>query len=180
MDANKLASSLLQESDWVNAISACPNALARRWVLFACANVVLPYWESRFDRDDSMSKLVDHMKHAALAPSVENDARLKAAIPNRQRKHWDLSLPPDFGEEHRSDCPADFAGDSIFHAAHAFFSEPNDSNDFLSAFETAQECLGRLFAERDKDFEGDTNHDEMAATYLQEKMLEVLRQTSPR
>jgi hypothetical protein len=174
MEPQIVARSLVAKADWVNAICGCQDPAARRWALYACAKAVLPYWESRYQRDDSMQNLVDCMSMAASAPSIENDATLKAAIPKRERKRWDLSPPPGFFEEHYSTCPADFAGDSVFHAACAFINDPIDDHDDLSAFATAKECLARLFVERDANYDDNKNYQDIADDYLRQKMLEIL------
>ena len=174
MQSHILARSLIEKPNWVNAICDCKDNVAKRWALYACAMAVLPYWESRFQHDDSMSKLVGCMALAANNPSPENDANLKSAIPRRERKHWDLSPPPGFFEEHYSDCPADFAGDSVFYAACAFINDPFDDHDDISAFDTAKECLARVFVERDANYNDATDYQGMADKHLRSKMLETL------
>jgi hypothetical protein len=122
-----------------------------------------------------MENLLDAMLAASNSPSVENDTLLKKAIPKRERKHWDLSPPPGFVDENYSDCPADFAGDSIFYAACAMLNAPIDDRDDHSAFENALECLARLFVERDANYDDGTDYQGMANEYLRNKMIEKLR-----
>lgn len=174
MHSQNLARSLIEKPDWVSAICDCKDAVARRWALYACAKAILPYWESRFHRDDSMTNLVDCMAKATKDPSPANDANLKSAIPKRERKHGDLSPPPGFFEEHYSDCPADFAGDSLFYAACAFINDPFDDHDGVSAFDTAKECLARVFVERDANYNDNTDYQGMADQHLRSKMLDAL------
>lgn len=166
---------LLDTPNWVDSICECPDVATRRLVLQACAEVILPYWESRFDRDDSMANLVRNMSASLKTPSIENDALLEAAIPQRIRRNWDLSPPPGFFEEHCSDCPADFAGDSIYYAACAFFDSPGTHpSDAKHALTTARECLARLFFERNPDFDGRVDYKRMADDHLRERILETM------
>jgi len=97
--------SLLEAMDWVDAICSCEDQNLKRFALYSCANSVLPYWQSRFEDDESMENLLDVMLAASNSPSVENDTLLKKAIPKRERRHWDLSPPPGFADENYSDCP---------------------------------------------------------------------------
>lgn len=168
--------SLLDATDWVDAICSCEDQNLKRFALYSCATSVLPYWQSRFDDDESMEKLLDAMSVASNSPSVENDTLLKRAIPKRERRHWDLSPPPGFVDENYSDCPTDFAGDSIFYAACAMLNDPIDDADDHSTFETALECLARLFAERDENYNDGTDYQGMANEHLRNKILETLRQ----
>jgi len=168
--------SLLDAMDWVDAICSCDDQNLKRFSLYSCANSVLPYWQSRFEDDESMENLLDAMLAASNSPSVENDTLLKKAIPKRERRHWDLSPPPGFADENYSDCPADFAGDSIFYAACAMLNDPIDDGDDYFAFETALECLARLFVERDANYDDGTDYQGMANEHLRKKILENLRQ----
>lgn len=158
----------------MNALCNCEDIVAKRWALYACANTVLPYWDARFFRDESMSNVVSSMYKAISHPSPENEAKLKSTLPIRVRKHWDISTPPGFFEPNYSDCPADFAGDSIFYAACAFINDPFDDNDDFSAFSNAKECLARVFVERDLNYDDQTDYQTMAEVHLRSKMVEVL------
>ena len=174
MEPLLIAQSLIQRPDWVDAIRTCEDAAAKRWALYARAKVMLPYWESRYQRDDSMSNLVDHMAIGVRTPSSENDAQLEAAIPRRQLSDRDLCILEGFGLDDYSNCPADFAGDSIFCAARAFFDRPDDDYHLLYAFDTAEECLARLLVARDAHYDDNTDYPGMAKEHLREKMLEIL------
>jgi len=174
MESHPNIQSLLDATDWVDAICTCRDPTSKRLALYLCAKAVLPYWESRFERDDSMQSLIRRMSSAATSPTPENDALLKAAIPKRHRRHWDLSPAPGFFDENYSDCPADFAGDSIFYAACAMLNDPIYDGDDSSAFETALECFARLFAERDTEYDDNTDYQNLANKHLRKRILENL------
>lgn len=178
IQSRNLARSLVENPDWVDAICDCDDTVAKRWVLYACAKAVLPYWESRFQRDDSMSNMVECMAMAANDPSPQNDANLRSAIPDRRQKKRDLSAPPRFFENQHSDCPADFAGDSVFRAAIAFTSAPGNEHADYAAIETAKECLARVFVERDAQYDDDTDYQGIAETHLRRTMLETLSEAA--
>lgn len=171
---SQLAKRLLHNApDWVDSVCNCSDAATKRLVLHACAKVVLPYWESRFYQDDSMTSVVKCMANATSDPSTEVVGVLKAAIPHRTRRNWDLSPPPGFFDDDRSDCPADFAGDSIYYAASAFVS-PCDTHDDRYAFATARECIARTLAERDGGDDDSVDYVGMADEYLRNKLLAML------
>ena len=177
-NAIALIQSLLQEPVWASVICECSDQIAKRWVLFACAKTVLPYWDSRFHPDESMSNIVDCMANSAQSPTFESDSILKAAIPKREFSLWEISQPLGFIEGRFRNCPADFAGDSVFYAACVFLDQARDDHDDFAAFETAKECFTRLFVERDPNYDDADDYRAKADKHLREKMLEFLKQES--
>jgi hypothetical protein len=93
--------------------------------LIAIAEVMLPYWESRYPHDDRMERLVDVMRTWRANPSRrlrgEVFETLRTAAVEREIVTHDLSPAWDVHdvEPVHSDCPADFAGDAIVAAANA-------------------------------------------------------------
>ena len=121
-----------------------------------------------------METLVGLMLDFAKSASLDNKLKLKAAIPRRERRHWDLSPPPGFFDEELSDCPADFAGDSIFYAACAMLSDQVDGCDDRLAFDAATECLARLLVERDAQYSDDKDYRYLAGEHLRNRMIDTL------
>lgn len=177
MDSGKLALRLLTDDDWVGAVCDSNDAAAIREVLLRCAQMMLPYWEARFTRDESMAAVVDMMQRVVAVPTEENRTALKSAIPKRVRRHWDLSPPPGMCPDPiNSNCPADFAGDSIFYCASAVSSgDASDLDDTRSALENAVESIARLLAERNTDDDNGTDYCRTASGFVKERIAAGIR-----
>ena len=177
-DANRKLQTLLNQSCWVDAVCDCNDVAVKRVALYMCATSVLPYWESRFHNDESMARVVDCMSTVVKSPSTEHEMELCAVIPKRVRRHWDLSPAPGFPELNYSDCPADFAGDSIFYAAHAFVNEAMHDSDEKSSFDTAIECVARILVERDGNHDDNTDYHLLASNHLRNTILNAMAKSA--
>ncbi len=150
---------LLQMDDWVAAVCNSDDTETVREILVRCAETMLPYWEARFDKDDSMPRLINAMHRFASTPTAETQIALKALIPlNRLPRKF----PPHPGvffefspEDIGSDCPADFAGDAVAYVALALVDSDSVTNSAHvgSALEASIEAIARLFAERESNDE---------------------------
>lgn len=113
---------LCNPEDWVQAICESPDTRSVGRVLAACSQIMLLYWESHYRDDEKMRRVVDAMSNWAHQPSPENVAAVREAKASvmeelRYDVYRDLCMP---GRDLIcSNCPADFAGDSIYHAAGA-------------------------------------------------------------
>jgi hypothetical protein len=89
--------------------------------LVAIAEMMLPYWESRYTRDDRMERLVEAMRAWRANPSRQSQGEVFTALRPVaiQPRSYDMSPVFDFPEPTNSDCPADFAGDAIVAATNA-------------------------------------------------------------
>jgi hypothetical protein len=126
-----------------------------------------------------MSDLIDAMARFNVNPTAEMQSQLEGLIPRRVRRHWDLSPPPGFPDPVGSDCPADFAGDAIFHAACAMTDElAPDSGVVHFALDSAVESIARLLAERDRTDENARDYRAEAANYIRDKIKSKLESQS--
>jgi hypothetical protein len=167
--------SLLQTDDWIAAVCNSGDVESVREIMVRCAETMLPYWEARFDKDESMSHLTTAMRQFLSNPSPETQRTLKSLIPsNRFPRTWDLSPPPGvFPENVGSDCPADFAGDAIAYAALALVDScfSAHSPNVGSALDVSIEAIARLFGERDTDDDSKVDHYSNAKKYIRRKLL---------
>lgn len=164
---------VLTQPDWTSAVTYCDDREVLDVVLLACARAMLPYWEARFEQDVTMERLIARLRDVVQDPTDLNRNRLLDAVPKREKRAY-LSMP-DFDPGFiRSDCPADFAGDAIFHAACEVgrTTEPEDEDAF-EAFQCATECIARVLAERG---EGGSGIDifEKASVLLRERIVAVI------
>ncbi len=163
------AAELVRDGDWLYALYNSDDSAAVREILVRCAEIMLPYWDARFHRDEAMGKLISAMHHLAAHPNLDGRRNLESLIPERRvYRHGGLSPPPGFPEPADSDCPADFAGDTITHAALAM---SGSSQHLHAAMDTAIETFARLFGERDPDEDSPTDHRAVAGEYLRAKLL---------
>jgi hypothetical protein len=169
------AANLVRSGEWLSTLHHSKNSAAVREVLVRCAEIMLPYWEARFHQDESMGELVSAMRSFAANPNLETRRSLQLLIPEqRVDRHGGLSPPPGWPVSIESDCPADFAGDAISHAAFAMAdssSQPGSSPYLYSAMDNAIEAIARLFGERDPDEDSPTDHRAAAKEYLRARLL---------
>lgn len=165
---------LLHSDDWAIAARQCDDIATVREVVVCCAEVVLPYWQSRFHRDEAMEALTSTMRRFADNPNHETQAEVRSRIPtDRLPRKWDLS--PVFElDSIGSDCPADFAGDAIAYCALALvgFDLSIERDNLYKAIDTTIETIARLFGERDTDDDSDVDHVDTAKEYLRQKLIE--------
>ena len=116
---------------------------------------MLCYRESHYSGDDKMSRVVLAMKQWLQDPTHDSTASLEQALAKATGKlrydiYRELSMP-DVPEIIGSDCPADFAGDSIVWAARALFNL-NEREQFQDgarrSLTFATEAVSRMYAER--------------------------------
>ena len=169
---------LLQMDDWVAAVCNSDDTAAVREILVRCAEIMLPYWEARFDKVDSMSRLINAMHRFSSIPTAETQGALKALIPMNR---FPRTLPTHPGviflylrKKIFSDCPADFAGDAIAYAALALVDSDAStySANVNSALEASIEAIARLFAERDTNDESKVDHYSNAKSHIRKRLLE--------
>ena len=69
---------LLQSDDWIAAVCNSGNTGSVREIMVRCAETMLPYWEARFDKDESMSQLITAMRQFSVNPISETRSILKS------------------------------------------------------------------------------------------------------
>src|SRR5262245_30559890 len=90
-----IALRLLQADDWIAAVCNSDDKESVCEILVRCAETMLPYWEARFGKDESMSQLTTAMRRFSSKPTPETRRTLKSLIPpERLPRRWDLSPPP--------------------------------------------------------------------------------------
>ena len=152
-------------ADWTSGLPLCATPATRKqfarfWfdARRSCCRIgklalteTNPCLDSR--RRCVVSRPTQRLKREELSESL---------IPSdRFPRHWDLSPPPGlFPDNIGSDCPADFAGDAIVHAALALVDSyvSVHSADVGSALDASIEAIARLFGERDGDDDSDVDH----------------------
>lgn len=162
---------LLREPDWIGAVVVSPDAAAQRAVLVACAELMLRYWESRFD-DEAMPQLV-HVIGRLAHDNEDIRGSIQQRIPRaRLPRSGDLPPLPGIPEPLGSDCPADFGGDAITYAAMSL-TESSDTVDrtyLAEAFDSAVAAIARRLAERDRDDDLPRDYLAEAKEYLRRKV----------
>jgi hypothetical protein len=133
---------------------------------------MLPYWESDYDRDDGMARLVVAIVDWSRNMSDSNfhavENRLHGVA--QPREGW-LSFPGEQPIPIRNNCPADLAGDSIVSAANAIMEHgKEDFRPFVhEALRDAVEAIARVMGERQPEDET-TDFWSLAVRHLQEEI----------
>ena len=130
-----LESALSLAADWPSKLLAIDDERLIGLALAACSRQMFPYWESHNPRDDKMEQLVSAMDDWASNSTPELKKRILDSLRRvAVESHGWLSpvepVPPG------SDCPGDYAGDSIVAAANAITEIGR--RDFLHR---AKDCL---------------------------------------
>ena len=93
-------------------------------MLAALSKLMLPYWQARYSRDETVEQLVQRMETWALAPSPTTQLPLYDQFQSMSVEIYPdvykfLSMPSDMvpPKPKKFRYPGDMAGDSIYHAA---------------------------------------------------------------
>src|SRR4051794_32697252 len=62
---------LLQSDDWIASVCNSGDTESVREIMVRCAETMLPYWEARFNKDESMSQLTAAMRQFSSNPNPE-------------------------------------------------------------------------------------------------------------
>lgn len=149
-----LLSALSRTESWQSDLVALDDQPLIGQALAACARLMLPYWESHYPRDDLMKAVVSAMSEWAITPNME----LRTPILDSLRGVAVESqgyLSPAWPVPQGSNCPADFAGDSIVAAANAIIEI--GGLDFRSrasdGLESATQAISQMMGHRQPDDE---------------------------
>ncbi|MEO1530397.1 MAG: hypothetical protein AAFX06_33835 [Planctomycetota bacterium] len=120
MQSIELCRSVLSErsADWRPELLALNDEVAISVSLAATSLLMLPYWESRYERDDEMARLVDAISTWATNPDNDPFCGIRYHL-NRAGEVKRASLSPVWPTPVGSVFPGDYAGDAIVAAANA-------------------------------------------------------------
>jgi hypothetical protein len=119
---------------------------------------MLPIWEDRYPGEDKIGRVVDQVSQWAANPTPETAEAIREA--NRRVAGYTWWCCSVMGPKNQSNCPGDFAGDSIVWAAKAI-TEGDEGEQFRASAERslndaveaiARQTAGAWFPDESTDY----------------------------
>jgi hypothetical protein len=114
----ELKSALSPPASWLSDLLSQDDDRSIALAVVSCAGLMLPYWDMHNPRDDRMECVVSALSEWARNPTSEGRAHILNSLSRvavERRGFLSPIEPVPVG----SDCPGDYAGDSIIAAANA-------------------------------------------------------------
>jgi hypothetical protein len=170
-----LASALSQPGDWRHSLLALESERLIGVTLTACSNLMLPYWSSHYENDDNMDSVVSTMNLWAKKSTAESQKRIHVSL-ERVAVEFFGHMSPICPTPTGSDCPGDYAGDSIVAAANAIteIGESDFHNRAEASLNFAVQVVVEMMVHRQPDDEL-TDFQTRALERLRKGIIKLLR-----